>query len=247
MIYSSARDFLDSSTKSITLMGMSGVGKSYLSSMMRGWGWFQYSCDVAIGTQYLAAHIDEPVHADDISAVSRFIAKPGDLPLAEFQRRQKLYYDAECAALARVPALAAQHPKFVHDSTGSVCEIEDEALIGQVGQASLFVYIKASTQEENAVLERARLYPKPLFYPPAQFKAWVHEYCQVFGVEDVDSLPADDFTRWVFPRLFETRLPKYQDLAHRYGVTVQSADMHMVRSEDDFLALIAAGFERMAG
>tara|TARA_B100000780_G_scaffold275828_1_gene243246 strand:- start:1198 stop:1935 length:738 start_codon:yes stop_codon:yes gene_type:complete len=243
MIYKSASEFLNAPHKALTLMGMSGVGKSHLSSMMREWGWFQYSCDVEIGTRYLADHIECAISADDISAVSGFISKPGDLPLAEFKRRQGLYYAAECAALARVPDLAAGHAKFVNDSTGSICEIEDEELIAALGRASLFVYIKASKDEEIAMLKRAQEYPKPLFYPPGLFQAWVDEYCQIFGLRDADALPPDDFMRWVFPRLFETRLPKYQALAERFGVTVHTDDLYKIESECDLLSVIAEGFE----
>lgn len=224
-------------------MGMSGVGKSYLSGMMSGWGWFAYSCDMEIGTKYLAGDLDASVSADDISALSRFISKPGELPMDEFLRRQQLYYEAECAALSRVPELAVKHNKLVNDSTGSLCEIEDDALIEALGRSTLFVYIKASKEEERAVLERAQEYPKPLFYPRGLFQAWVEEYRQVFDIENVDDLPADDFTRWVFPRLFAARLPKYQALADRFGVTIDTADLYKVKTEDDLLNVIARGFD----
>jgi len=32
--------------KAITLMGMSGVGKSHFSMQLAQWGWGHYSCDV---------------------------------------------------------------------------------------------------------------------------------------------------------------------------------------------------------
>lgn len=243
MIYNSAADFLNAPRKAITLMGMSGVGKSYLSSLMSGWGWYAHSCDLEIGTKHLAGELDAPVSADDISALSRYISKPGDLPMDEFLRRQRLYYEGECAVLSRVPELAGAHERFVNDSTGSLCEIEDDKLIEAVGRSTLFVYIKASKEEERAVLERAQDYPKPLFYPPSHFKAWVKEYMQVFDIEDADDLPADDFTRWVFPRLFAERLPKYQALADRFGVTVSTNDLYKVKSENDLLNVIAEGFE----
>ncbi len=44
--------------KKVTLLGMSGVGKSYLSTMLRnGANWFHYSGDYRIGTRYLDEHI----------------------------------------------------------------------------------------------------------------------------------------------------------------------------------------------
>ena len=44
-------------TKRITLLGMSGVGKTHLSTMLRGHDWFHFSGDYRIGTRYL----DEPI------------------------------------------------------------------------------------------------------------------------------------------------------------------------------------------
>ena len=43
--------------KRVTLVGMSGVGKSYLSAKLRGNDWFHYSGDYRIGTRYLDEHI----------------------------------------------------------------------------------------------------------------------------------------------------------------------------------------------
>lgn len=39
--------------KRITLLGMSGVGKTYLSTLLRNSNWFHYSGDYRIGTRYL--------------------------------------------------------------------------------------------------------------------------------------------------------------------------------------------------
>ena len=43
--------------KSVTLLGMSGVGKTHLSMLLRRHHWFHYSGDYRIGTRYL----DEPI------------------------------------------------------------------------------------------------------------------------------------------------------------------------------------------
>ena len=43
--------------KCITLLGMSGVGKTYLSGLLRRHDWFHYSGDYRIGTRYLDEHI----------------------------------------------------------------------------------------------------------------------------------------------------------------------------------------------
>jgi hypothetical protein len=51
------QEFRDWPHKSITLMGMSGVGKTRLANLLRRRHWFHYSGDYRIGTRYL----DEPI------------------------------------------------------------------------------------------------------------------------------------------------------------------------------------------
>lgn len=226
--------------KKITLLGMSGVGKTYLSCLMAKWGWFHYSCDYEIGARFLRSELDGDVSFENLSALSRYIGKLGNpdkggLRLDEFKRRQKAYYDAEVASLNEVADLSEKHQKFVNDSTGSLCEIEDEKLMERLGNSTLFVYIKANEEDERAVLQRAQDYPKPLFFPPSKFHEWLEEY---LDDQDVNDIEPDSFARWVFPKLFASRLPKYQKLADKYGVTVQSSDLRSVQNEEDFLKII---------
>ena len=58
MIYSSAKDFLADPQKKLLFFGMSGLGKSYISNMLRDEGsWFHYSIDYRIGTRYMGEYI----------------------------------------------------------------------------------------------------------------------------------------------------------------------------------------------
>lgn len=58
MIYGSGKDWLAAPNKRVVLFGMSGLGKTYLSSMLRGSGnWFHYSIDYRIGTRYMGEYI----------------------------------------------------------------------------------------------------------------------------------------------------------------------------------------------
>ena len=58
MIYSTAADWNAAAHKRVALFGMSGLGKTYLSDMLRGGGdWFHYSVDFRIGTRYMGEHI----------------------------------------------------------------------------------------------------------------------------------------------------------------------------------------------
>ncbi len=119
--------------KKITLLGMSGVGKTWLASMLRRHDWFHYSADFRIGKRYL----DEPIldlikqqamqvpflrdllrrdwidiknniQIDDLGPVLTFVGKLGDpaqggLSPDEFARRQAMYRAGEIAAMRDVP------------------------------------------------------------------------------------------------------------------------------------------------
>jgi hypothetical protein len=59
MIYPSGQAFRDATHRRIMLFGMSGLGKTHLSNLLRdanpdaGGGWFHYSVDYRIGTRYM--------------------------------------------------------------------------------------------------------------------------------------------------------------------------------------------------
>jgi len=104
MLYSSASEWVQAPQKRVLIFAMSGLGKTYVSNMLRDTGdWFHYSIDYRIGTRYmgeyitdscLAAAMEHPylremlmkdaiylapnVHTHDLSAVSTYLGKPGD-------------------------------------------------------------------------------------------------------------------------------------------------------------------------
>ena len=111
-------------------------------------------------------------------------------------------------------------------------------LLDSIDENSLIVYIKANAEQEKEVLKRAQEYPKPLFYSPERFEYWVEEFLTEKGLQSSDEIDRDEFSRWVFPRLFENRLPKYQAIADKYGVTIPSEEFLGVKNADDFLNII---------
>ncbi|MCC7305760.1 MAG: ATPase [Alphaproteobacteria bacterium] len=227
--------------KSVTLMGMSGAGKTELSWRLAKWGWYHYNCDYLIGTKYLRDELGDAVKKDDLGPLSKYVGQVGKgaLPLQEFRRRQKRYIEAERAALLDMCAdIESFGGKLVNDSTGSLCEIEDESVFEKLAQHTLFVYLKSGPEQEEALLARAVADPKPLYFPAAKFDGWLAEYMQQTGAAAVEDIEPDDFSRWVFPKLFHSRLPKYQRLADQYGVTVPSAALWEVESEEKFLEVV---------
>lgn len=58
MIYEDAKSWTGAASRRILLFGMSGLGKTHLSNLLRQSGsWFHYSVDYRIGTRYLGEHI----------------------------------------------------------------------------------------------------------------------------------------------------------------------------------------------
>ncbi len=64
MIYASADDWLKAPNKRVLFYGMSGLGKTHLSNMLRAEGsWFHYSIDYRIGTRYMGELIADNAKA----------------------------------------------------------------------------------------------------------------------------------------------------------------------------------------
>lgn len=58
MLYANAEDWLAAPHKRVSLFGMSGLGKTRISAMLRDEAeWFHYSVDFRIGTRYMGEHI----------------------------------------------------------------------------------------------------------------------------------------------------------------------------------------------
>ncbi|MGB5560043.1 MAG: ATPase [Paracoccaceae bacterium] len=58
MIYETAKEWRAAGRKRVLLFGMSGLGKTHVSNMLRAAGnWFHYSVDYRIGTRYMGEHI----------------------------------------------------------------------------------------------------------------------------------------------------------------------------------------------
>lgn len=128
----SREEFLAWPRKKVTLLGMSGVGKTRLANMLRNDDWFHYSVDYRIGTRYLdepildniktqamqvpflrdlllsdSIYISNNITVDNLAPLSTFLGMLGDpdlggLDLVEFKRRQQLHLQGEIAAVLDV-------------------------------------------------------------------------------------------------------------------------------------------------
>jgi hypothetical protein len=195
------------------------------------------------------------IQVDDLGPVLSFVGQLGDpdkggLSLPEFNRRQALYRDAEIRAMQDVPEFIRKareiygYSHFVNDVGGSLCELEEPSVIELLAQHTLILYIRVPQADEIKLIRRAQADPKPLYFRPAFIKAAVKDYLAEHKLEYVADIDPNDFTRWVFPRLFHSRVPRYEAIARPLGYTVESTEVAAVRDEQDFLALIETAIAR---
>ena len=133
-----AQQFRDAPRKAVTLLGMSGVGKTITADRLDRRRWFHYSGDYRIGTRYLdeeildhlkmemmqipflaallrsdSIYIRNNITVDNLEPVLAYLGKPGDparggLSRREFGHRLQLHHDAELRAMYDVPHFIAK-------------------------------------------------------------------------------------------------------------------------------------------
>jgi len=124
-----------------------------------------------------------------------------------------------------------------------LCELEDKKLYQLLAKNTLIVYIKTNKEAERALIERSKTQPKPVYYHPDFFASALQSYLEKNSLDYVAQINPDDFARWVFPRLVEDRLAKYQTLADQYGCIIKSDDLYHCHSADDVINLIAGALD----
>ena len=194
-------------------------------------------------------YIRNNITVDNLNPVSSFLGKLGNperggLAIDEFKRRQALHHCAEVAAMRDVPEFIRKaqqlygYKHFINDAGGSVCELDDDSVMELLAEHTLFVYIRATDQDEQVLIKRAESAPKPLYYREAFLSEQLDIYLKEKGLPFVALVEPDDFVRWIFPRLFNARLPRYQAIADKYGYTISTEQLARVNSDSDFIQLL---------
>ncbi len=200
-------------------------------------------------------YICNNITVDHLKPLSTFLGKLGNpalggLTLKEFKRRLKLHHQAEVAAMLDVPEFIEKSRQiygfnnFINDAGGSVCELDDEHVLDTLQQHTLMLYIQATEEDEKMLIERAKLSPKPLYYREAFLDEHLAMYMEEKALEYVALVEPDDFVLWVFPKLFSARIPRYESIANRFGYTIQTSELHQVKTEADFLKLVETAIDR---
>jgi hypothetical protein len=213
------------------------------SCALRGSNWFHYSGDYRIGTRYLDEHIIDMlkeqaikvpflrellrkdwiyiknnIRVNDLGPVLSFVGKLGNpelggVEMGEFIERQAIYRQAEVDAMYDIPHFIEKYIQVTNDA------------------------------QEQVLIERAVSDPKPLYYRPDFLQQHLEMYFEETGLEYAAQIDPDEFARWVFPRLFHSRLPRYDEIA-KLGYTVTSEEVERVHNDADFLQLLEMAISR---
>lgn len=200
-------------------------------------------------------YIGSNLSFDNLNAVSTYLGKPGDpakggLTMDEYRRRQSQFERAERQALLDTGYFITRaqelygYPHFVCDTGGSICEWVDPAnpndpILSELSQQALLVWIRGTEEHTAELIRRFDKAPKPMAYRPDFLAAAWARYLSETGRTEAEVDP-DAFIRWTYAQALAHRQPLYEEMAARWGVTVEAADMAQVTSAADFEEVIAA-------
>ena len=180
----------------LALVGMSGAGKTFWTKRLAGSGFPAVSCDDQI-EQKLAPRLAAGGYAG-INGVAAWMGWP-DSPT--YAQRESQYLAEEIASMDETLANLEKNRdlSLVLDTTGSVIHIGNHLLMRLRRQMTV-VYLAASREEQQLLIERYLGDPKPVLWRGA------------FQPKRGES-PADTVAR-CYPSLIVARRQSYEALAH---------------------------------
>src|SRR5208282_4311689 len=188
----------------IALVGMSGSGKTFWAKRLAASGRPCISCDDRI-EERLRAHLA----SDGYSGINGVAAWMGWPDSPTYAQREADYLAAEIAGLDELLIELEQDPsrELVLDTTGSVIYTGNNVLMRLRRQMTV-VYLAASAEEQQLLIERYLSDPKPVLWRGA------------FQPKKGES-PQETVAR-CYPTLIAARRQSYEALAH---CTVQVAEL----------------------
>jgi shikimate kinase len=144
----------------IALVGMSGTGKTFWAKRLAAGGRSSISCDDRI-EERLRSHLAADGHSG-ISGVAAWMGWPDS---ANYAQREADYLAEEISALDELLTELERDPgrELVLDTTGSVIYTGNNVLMRLRRQMTI-VYLAASAEEQQLLIERYLNDPKPVLW-----------------------------------------------------------------------------------
>jgi len=180
----------------LALIGMSGAGKSYWTTRIAAAGYPAISCDTQIEQR-----LKSVLETGGYSGINGVAAWMGWPHLRTYAGREAAYLSEEIAVLDEVlTGLEKNHDRdLVLDTTGSVIYVGNH-LLHRLRKQMLLVYLAASRDEQQLLIERYLEDPKPVLWRGA------------FQARQGES-PNETVAR-CYPTLIGARRQSYEALAH---------------------------------
>ena len=206
---------------------------------------------------YIASNIT----FENLTPLSTYLGNPGDaskggIEFDEYVNRQRQHRVAEQAAVQDTGLFTRKaldiygYENFVCDTSGSICEVVDaknpeDPVLSAMSQAALPVWIKGNEGHSEELLARFNAAPKPMYYrEDFLLQKWA-EYLTLRNVS-ANAVDPDDFIRWGYGELLNSRLPRYAAIAKNWGVTVEADEVRHIRDPQGFNELIGQAIDRNA-
>ena len=206
----------------LALIGMSGAGKSYWTRRIAAAGHPAISCDAQIETRLKPA-----LQTGGYSGINGVAAWMGWPHLPSYADREAAYLSEEIAVLDEVLTGLEKNPErdLILDTTGSVIYVGNH-LLHRLRKQMLVVYLAASRDEQQLLIQRYLEDPKPVLWRGA---------FQSRAGEDPKATVAR-----CYPVLIGARRQSYEAIAH-CSILVSELRAALLSEEAD-KKLAGAGF-----
>ena len=180
----------------LSLIGMSGIGKSYWAGQLAKHGFVRFDCDGLIA-QHLGIVADESEYT--VEALGAWIGLPNE---SRYQKLIDDYLSCEVMVMREVLAAVEKLPagtNIVVDTTGSVIYTGRE-ILSRLRHQTHLVYLTTTPNIHDQLLQTYLAAPRPL--------VWQGLFQQMAG----ETL--DQAYRRSYPNLLAFRHQQYQQLCH---------------------------------
>jgi len=183
----------------IALIGMSGSGKSFWSSVLSRHGFKAFGCDDEIGRHLAAAGKIPDLSIDSLGRWMGFPFTPG------FAKREAHYLSLEARVMDEMLSGLEDQPEndastpLVVDTTGSVIHT-GEAIMKRLRQQAVVIYLALPIRHREALRQAYVANPRPV--------VWQQHFLKNPGENDRDAL------KRCYYNLLEDRETRYRQYAH---------------------------------
>ena len=144
----------------ITLIGMSGLGKSYWSKVLEAEGFKRFCCD-----DMIAERLGELLHRSEGKTVDlgKWMGFPYD---SGYREREKVYLSLEVEVLKDILTYledAGNGERIVLDTTGSA-PYAGESIMNRLSQSTTVIHLATSEAVLSEMLERYIRHPRPVLW-----------------------------------------------------------------------------------